>query len=285
MTMAQEATELAAGPGSGSTLSKRVMPVTLLSVIHAEWIKFRTLRSYPITAAAVLALLTGMGVLGAFSIQWTSADETAQPRPGSTELAPGQFLDGLQYAYVLLGVLAAVFLASEYTQSTLMPSLLSAPKRLPVLAAKMIVMGTAGIIIGLLGSSIALLVAPVILTDTGLTLDASAAVLVRVITGSALSLGLMAVLATGIAALLRSLVASFIVVVALLTVAPIALSAVPVEWVARLTLYLPTVAGTQFLTADPATALLDPWLGLTVLAAWAAAAAVAGGLALRYRDA
>lgn len=271
------------------SLPRRAMPVTLASVLHAEWIKFRTLASYPITAVAVLALIVGMGLLGAFSLLWAANDPAGVPGSGAgvgpAGLSPGQFLDGIQYAYVLLGVLAMVFMASEYTQSTMQPSLLSAPKRLPVLAAKTLLTGALGVLIGVLGSSTVLLIVPGVLSGAELALSDSAADVIRVIVGSGLALGLMAVLATGLAALIRSLVGGFITVVVLLTVAPIALSAVPVEWVARLMVYLPTVAGSQYLSPDAATTLIDPWWGLAVLAAWAAAAAVAGGLALRYRDA
>ena len=256
------------------------MPVTLASVLHAEWIKFRTLASYPITTVAVLALIVGMGLLEAFSLVW-AAD--AGPRPGV--LPPGQFLNGMQYTYVVLGLLAVVFMAAEYTQSTMQPSLLAAPKRLLLLAAKALLMGTAGVLVGVLGSSIVMLVVPGVLSDADLLLGDAPADIVRVIAGSGMSLGLMAMLAIGLAALIRSLVAGFITVVALLTVAPIALSAVPVEWVAKLMVYLPTVAGSQYLSPDPSTTIVGPWWGLAVLACWAFASLVVGGLALRYRDA
>ena len=265
------------------TLPRRAAPVTVLTVLHAEWIKFRTLVSYPITTVAVLALIVGMGLLGAFSLVWNA--DAGATGAGAPALPPGQFLDGMQYAYVLLGILAVVFTASEYTQATMQPSLLAAPKRIPVLVAKAALMGIVGLVVGALGSSIVLLVAPGLLAGVDLAVDDAADGIARIIVGSGVSLALMGVLAVGLAALIRSLVAGFITVVVLLTVAPIALSAVPVEWVAKLMVYLPTVVGSQYLSPDPTATIVDPWWGLAILAGWALAFLVAGGLTLRYRDA
>lgn len=259
-------------------------PVTLLSVIHAELIKCYTLPSYPLTALMVLTLIVGMGLLNLFTLL---GPEVSAGRASGSHQAPiyfAEFLNGMQNAYVVLAVLAVVFIASEYTQATIQPSALSTPTRLPILVAKMIVMGCTGLIIGVLASSILLLVVPAILSGANLTLSGSTEDVVRVVTGSGLSLGLIAVLAMGLAAVIRSLVTAFVTVVALLTVAPIVISAVPLEWVARMSIVLPTVAGSQYLSPDPTTALLDPWWGVVILTAWASASVVVGGLALRYRD-
>ncbi|WP_130449081.1 hypothetical protein [Zhihengliuella halotolerans] len=256
------------------------MSVTLITVLHSEWIKFRTLASYPITTFAVLALIVGMGLLETFSLVWAG-----NPPSRVGDLSPGQFLNGMQYAYVLLGVLAVVFMASEYTQATMQPSLLATPKRLLVLAAKSLLMGMIGLGTGVLGSTIVLLVVPGILSGQDLRLADNSADIVRFISGSGISLGLMAMLGVGLAALIRSLVAAFITVVSLLTVAPIAVSALPVEWVAKLMAYMPTVAGSQYLSSDAATRIIEPWWGLVILAGWALAILVAGSLVLRYRDA
>lgn len=279
MTMAEP---VARPLAARETLPRRAAPVTVLTVLHAEWIKFRTLVSYTITTVAVLALIVGMGLLGAFSLVWNA--DGASPA-GAPALPPGQFLDGMQYAYVLLGILAVVFTASEYTQATMQPSLLAAPKRIPVLAAKAALMGIVGLVVGALGSAVVLLVAPALLAGVDLAVDDAPEDIARIVVGSSVSLALMGVLAVGLAALIRSLVAGFITVVVLLTVAPIALSAVPVEWVAKLMVYLPTVVGSQYLSPDPTATIVDPWWGLVILAGWALAFLVAGGLTLHHRDA
>ena len=282
MTMAEP---LARPHSAREQLPRRAAPVTVFTVLHAEWIKYRTLVSYPLTTVAVLVLIVGMGLLGAFSLVWNADAGPAVGAGAASALPPGQFLDGMQYAYVLLGILAVVFTASEYTQATMQPSLLAAPKRIPVLAAKAGLMGLVGLVVGAIGSSIVLFVVPGLLSGVEFTVDDSPAGIARVIVGSGVSLALMGMLAVGLAALIRSLVAGFITVVVLLTVAPIALSAVPVEWVAKLMVYLPTVVGSQYLSPDPTATIVDPWWGLVILAGWALALLVAGGLTLRYRDA
>lgn len=267
---------------AGKGLPQRVDPVTIFTVLHSEWLKFRTLVSYPTTALLVLTLVVGMALLGAFSMVWNLDTGIAE---GVKMLPPGQFLGGMQYAHVLFGVLAVVFTASEYTQVTMQPSLLAAPRRAPVLAAKALLMGGSGFVIGALGSAIVLLIVPGVLAGADLTMSNSFEELARVIVGSGVSLALMGVLAVGLAMLIRSLVSSVIAVVLLLTVAPLLLSAVPIEWISKLLVYLPTVVGSQYLSPDPAATIVDPWWGLLVLAGWALAFLVAGGLVLRYRDA
>lgn len=263
-------------------LPQHAAPVTVLSVLNAEWIKFRTLVSYPLTTMAALALIIGIGLLDASSLAWNV--DAGHPADSSA-LPPGEFLDGMQYAYVLLGILAVVFTASEYTQATMQPSLLAVPTRVPLLAAKAMLTGIVGLVIGACGSSIVLLVTPRALASVKLTFDDAPGGIIRVIVGSGISLALIGALAVGLAALIRSLIAGFITIVILLTVAPVALSAVPVGWVAKLTAYLPTVVGSQYLSPDPAATLVNPWWGLAILGGWALTFLVFGGLVLSRQDA
>jgi ABC-2 type transport system permease protein len=109
----------------------------------------------------------------------------------------------------------------------------------------------------------------------------------RAAAGSVLYLALVALLSLGIATLVRESAAAIGVVLGLLYLSPIILGVVtdPV-WSHRLERYAPMSAG---LTIQDTTGLrslpISPWGGLGVLAAWAAAALLAGGLLLRWRDA
>jgi ABC-2 type transport system permease protein len=57
------------------------------------------------------------------------------------------------------------------------------------------------------------------------------------------------------------------------------------EWIATAGEYLPAEAGGQLLAATTAPDALTPWQGYGVLAAWTAAALVAGIVMTRRRDA
>jgi len=57
------------------------------------------------------------------------------------------------------------------------------------------------------------------------------------------------------------------------------------DWQRHLEQAGPTTAGLSVLATTGLRELpIDPWRGLAVLAAWSAAAMLAGGLVLRYRD-
>jgi ABC-2 type transport system permease protein len=110
----------------------------------------------------------------------------------------------------------------------------------------------------------------------------------RAFAGSVLYLGLIGLLSVGLSVLIRDPGTAIGTVLALLYLAPIIaafLGSNPV-WQRRVERYAPSSAG---LAIQQTTGLhglpVGPWGGLGVLAIWAAAALVAGGLALRWRDA
>jgi ABC-2 type transport system permease protein len=109
----------------------------------------------------------------------------------------------------------------------------------------------------------------------------------RAACGSVLYLGLIALMSLGVAVLVRDSAVSIGVVLALLYLFPIILSFIGNQhWQRRLERWTPTVAG---LTIQDTTGLrslaITPWAGLGVLAIWAGAAMLAGGLVFRFRDA
>jgi ABC-2 type transport system permease protein len=75
-------------------------------------------------------------------------------------------------------------------------------------------------------------------------------------------------------------------VLGLLYLFPIAASAVSPHWQRHIEQIGPMTAGLAIQATTGLRSLpISPWAGLGVLAAWAAAALLAGGLLLRYRDA
>jgi ABC-2 type transport system permease protein len=109
----------------------------------------------------------------------------------------------------------------------------------------------------------------------------------RAALGAVLYLTLMALFSLGIATAVRNAAGAAGVVLALCYAYPLIALAVPDRhWQRHLAQAGPTTAG---LAALATTGLKDlpvtPWHGLAVLAAWTAAALLAGGLVLHHRDA
>ncbi len=102
-----------------------------------------------------------------------------------------------------------------------------------------------------------------------------------------LYLSLISLLALGVAAAVRDTAVAMGTVLCLLYLFPIiaAVAASP-HWQWRLQQIGPTTAGLEIeATRNLGSLPISPWAGLGVLAAWAVAAVVAGGLQLRFRDA
>lgn len=254
--------------------------VGLLRTVRAERIKLLTLRSYPVAISAALALLIATGFLRSFAPVWGAGNAAAVDA-----VTPSELLDGVQYVQLLLAIVAVMFITSEYSSGTVERSLLAVPSRTPVLLAKGIVLAVAAFAVGAIGSAAVLVVVPAALAPADVVLALPLDLAVQMIPRVGLYLVGITVLALGLATVIRSTVGALATVLALLTVAPLALSVIPVDWIARGASYLPTTAGLLILQPENPDAALTPWQGLVVLAAWALVATIAALIALRRRDA
>jgi ABC-2 type transport system permease protein len=110
----------------------------------------------------------------------------------------------------------------------------------------------------------------------------------RAAAGSVLYLALIGLLSLGVVTIVRDSAAGIGVVLGLLYLFPIiaALTVHDPEWQRHLQQIGPTSAGLAIEATRGVHSLpISPWAGLGVLAAWAAAALLAGGLRLRLSDA
>jgi ABC-2 type transport system permease protein len=109
----------------------------------------------------------------------------------------------------------------------------------------------------------------------------------RAAAGSVVYLALVALLSLGVATAARDSATAVGIVLALLYVFPIITRAVSdPHWQRHLKQIGPMTAGLAIQATTNLRSLpIGPWAGLGVLAAWAAAALLTGGLPLRLRDA
>lgn len=239
--------------------------------VHAEWVKFRSLPSNPVTVAVASAMIIGLAAM-LLSVQ---DGDGVVPAPTPTEL-----LAGVPWAQFVLAVLAVVMICSEWGSGTSKVTFLAVPTRWPVLAGKVAVVGMAGLVAGSAGGATAFALA----SATGTDLGAEPALTVRLVAGAGLYLGTIAVLALAIGAIVRDLAGSVLAVVGFLWVMPFVATMIPVPEVRELAVYLPTSAGVLLLAPDGAATELTPWGGYAVLLAWTAAALAGAVVTLRARD-
>ncbi|MFF3846845.1 ABC transporter permease subunit [Streptomyces sp. NPDC002328] len=262
-----------------------------MGAMRAEWTKLRTLPSSWWLLLAVIALTVAVG--GAATAAVTT--ENCHPTPAACQEDTVKLsLTGVWVAQAAVAILGALAMSGEYGTGTIRAALAAVPRRGRLLTAKAVVVGVLALAAGALGVLGSLLVGRLVLPGNGFTVQAgyppptlSDGPTLRAAVGSMLYLGLIALLALGVAALVRDTAGAITVVLALLYVFPVLVSLVSSEtWRERLQEWGPASAGmavqaTRNLDALP----IAPWPGLGVLALYAAAALLAGGLAFRLRDA
>jgi ABC-type transport system involved in multi-copper enzyme maturation permease subunit len=199
-----------------------------------------------------------------------------------TELA----LSGILVGIAAIVALAVLFIASEYERGTIRTTFAASPRRTRVLAAKAVVIGGAALAAGLVASLGAFLLATPVLDARGLPgpslLDGAS---LRAVLGTAVLLGLVAVLSLAVAAITRRTAAAISVVLLALLVPQLVATGLPVSvavWVERLT---PSAGFAVQQTIERYDTALAPLAGLAVLAGYTLAALAGATWLLRRRDA
>ena len=142
---------------------------------------------------------------GAGSITVTGSGDIA-PAVASAggDTAAGSLLFGLVVALLVLMVIAAMFMTSEYRRGLIRTTLAAMPGRGQVLVAKAVVIGTVGFVVGAVASAAAIPLAESVMKANGnYVFPAGALALAQVICGSGALVGLTAVALLGIGALVR----------------------------------------------------------------------------------
>jgi ABC-2 type transport system permease protein len=260
---------------------------SLRGALHAEWTKLRTL-------PGTIWLLAGIAV-ATVGVSIAAVAATTCPAGHCYEDTTKLSLTGVQFAQAVVAILAVTMFCNEYSTGLIRITLAATPRRSAVLAAKTVVTAALVLVAGTIGVLGSVLAGRLMLPGNGFTVAHGFPLLslthgptLRAAAGSVLYLALIALLSTGVAALLRDSAVATGVTLALLYLAPI-LVAIMVHsehWQHRLDRWAPSIAGLTIQnTINLRDLAISPWGGLGVLALWAAGALLAGGLLLHRRDA
>ena len=254
--------------------------------LRAEWTKLRTVPSTAWLLLTAIVLTVGVSTLA------TVAERCpASCAEDTTKLS----LTGILLGQAAVAVLAVLVITGEYSSGMIRTTLTAVPRRTTALAAKAIALTGVVLAAGTFAVLGSVLAGHFILPGNGFTgahgslpLSLGAGPTLRAAAGSVLYLVLIALLSLGLATALRDSGATIAVVLALLYIVPILsdLGTMDPTWEHRLQRYGPMTAGLAIqATRNIGKLPIGPWAGLGVLAAWAAAALLAGGLLLLLRDA
>jgi ABC-2 type transport system permease protein len=281
MVQAGESWQRQAGRAAG-----RASGTGMLDALHAEWTKLRTVSGPAWLLLGVVALTVAVGT--------AAAGATSCPAGQSCAVDPVRLsLTGIQFGQAVVAILAVLTICNEYSTGMIRVTFAAMPRRLVVYTTKAIITGAAVLVAGAVAVLGSVRAGQLNLPGHGFTAARgfhpvwlSYGPSLRAAGGSVLYLALIALLSLGIAAMVRDSAVSIGVVLGVLYLFPVILAFVSnTTWQHRLERWTPTNAG---LTIQATTGLrslpISPWGGLGVLAIWAGAALLAGGLVLRVRD-
>jgi ABC-2 type transport system permease protein len=259
---------------------------SIRDAVRAEWVKLRTVPGPAWLLAGAIALTVGVS---AAAIAATRCPAGVTCPVDTTKLT----LTGVQFGQAVVAILAILPVGSEYSTGIIRVTLAAMPRRSAVLAAKAGLAGGPVLVAGTIAALGSVLAGRLFLPGQGFTaargfpaLSLADGPTLRAVAGSVLYLGLVALLSTGVAAIVRDPAVSAAVVLGALYLFPVVAAFVSnPRWHDRIERYSP-MAG---LNIQASTGLRDlvisPWVGLGVTAIWAAAAVLGGGFLLRLRDA
>jgi len=258
----------------------------VLAAVHAEWIKLRTVPDpgWLLLACAVVTITVSSAVVA------VEKCPSASCAVDTTKVS----LTGVQVGQAAVAVLAVLVIGGEYATGMVRVTLAAVPRRCVMLAAKAAavagVTAAAGIV-AVLGS---LLAGRIFLPGNGFTAAHGFAALslgngptLRAAVGSVLYLVLVGLLSLGVAFTVRDTAIAIAIVLGLMyVVRGVSSLVLDPTWQHRVDRVAPMNAGLAIqYTTNLSRLPIGPWAGLGVLAAWAAAALLAGWLLLQLRDA
>ncbi|MEU1123677.1 ABC transporter permease [Streptomyces sp. NPDC005899] len=245
------------------------MPIT--AVLRSEWVKITSLRSVTGTLTAIFAVSLGVTVLTSSTVGQAEAAQTHADPVFSAFYA----LNFGQIAAISFGATAV---SSEFLNGALRISLAAVPRRGLLYAAKISVIGGLALVVGLVTSFVIFVIGQMFTGEYAIGLREPG--VARAAFGGGVYLALMALLAAGLTATLRSAVAVLSVLIPFVLIASFVMG----DALGAVAQYLPDRAGQLLLHQDPP-GNLGPWEGLAITAGWTTLALVLGWWTMRNRDA
>jgi ABC-2 type transport system permease protein len=250
--------------------------------LRSELTKIRSVRSTYWTLLAMVVVTVGIGTLSCLgAVSHGGGDHGPNFDPAFRSLV------GIYLGQLIIAVLGALTITSEYATGMIRTSLTVQPRRGTVIAAKGVVFAVVSLITGLVASFASFFVGQAILSGQHLNTTLSQPHVLRAVIGGGLFLAACGLLSFGLGAILRHTAAAITAAIGLLFVLTILVNFLPQSWQVHVNKWIPFNAGSQIWTVvvDPGAHMFSARTGFGVFAAYAAIAIGAGFLLVRKRDA
>ena len=258
-------------------------------VLRSEFTKIRSVRSTYWTLAAMIVITIGISALLSFG---RVQDYASQPPGIQAQMAvriasrATQFsMFGLILGQLVIAVLGALTITSEYTTGMIRTSLTVMPRRGIVFAAKATVFTIVALAAGLVTSFGSYFIGQSIFATQHLNSTIGQPGVLRAVVGGGLFLAVCGLLSYGTGALLRHTAGAITASVALLFVLFVLSGFLPGSWAVDVDKWIPFNAGGAIWENLSGQNMFSPWVGFGVFCGYAAIALTAGLIRFRTRDA
>ena len=251
--------------------------------LRSEFTKIKSTRSTYWTLLALVVVCVGIGALVCVG----TASHPQGVSPTNFD-ATQQSLAGLYVGQLVIAVLGALTITSEYSTGMIRTTLSVQPRRGVVFAAKALVFAAVTLVTGLIASFGSFFVGQAILSSHHLSATLGEPNVLRAVIGGALFLTACGMLAYGLGAVLRHTAAAITAAIGLLFVLTVLVQFLPQSWQDNVDKWMPALAGSQIWATKAvggAAHQFPAWGGFAVLAGYAAVAIIAGLVCFRTRDA
>jgi ABC-2 type transport system permease protein len=253
--------------------------VTQWSVTKAEWIKLRSVRVNVVGVAAAAVGLVLLGVL--FSALAPTDLGPGGTATDSVSLAFG----GTSLSQLIIGVLAALFVGSEYASGLIRTAFGAVARRTRVLRAKAIVFGGATGLAMVLGAFGAFFAGSAVYSGNLPSYSIGDPGVLRAVLSVGFYGACVALIGIAVGFLVRSTATAIGLLLGLLMLAPLLVDLVPGTVGETLSKILPSNAGEAMMSVTSPDSLLSPLLAFAVLVAWVVGLLAIAAVAVRRRDA
>jgi len=265
------------------------------AAVRSEATKIRSVRSTYWALLALIVVCVGVGVLFSYghASQVTGAvgahNHAAALHQARASNVSGSLM-GLLIGQLVIAVLGALTITSEYSTGMIRTSLTTMPRRGSVYAAKAVVFGAVALVIGMITSFLSFFAGQAMLAGVHAGASLSQPGVLRAVIGGGLFLAVCGLLSFGIGAMIRHTAGAITAAVGLLFVAWVLsqfLPGPPSGWFGQADIdkWIPFNAGAAIWEHMSGVNLFSPWIGFAVFCCYAAVALVAGLIVFLRRDA
>jgi len=255
--------------------------------LRSEFTKIGSVRSTYWTLLALFAVSVGIGagISGISATSWSNTPPADRTPFDATQISLAGLLILGQLVIVVLG---AQVLSSEYSTGMIRTSLIAMPRRIVIYAAKAAAFTAVALAVSLATAFTAFYLGQALLASTHHSATLAGPDVLRAVIGSALYITLCGLFAFAAAAIIRNTAATITTMIGLLFVLPVLVNLTP--WHNDLVRWLPSsaaraISATVWNAGPQNSHLFFPWGQFAVFAACTAVLLVVGGTLFLKRDA